>query len=193
MKAICNLDVPIDSKAPKPSLQTKEVPQGKKAGAKIGLRRKQSSKHTSESKTEASKSKTSQSEKETTSNLAKDKIPSHPLPPTLVVGEMHKEAQQTAGGPTSLGATRTNPSVLVDKTKYTEDGLKTAHTDLDTISTFFSPGSLEDEPIIVSDESEEEETERYKDTYATSHDEPEDTSVPHPSSPKSVQLQELMA
>ncbi|GKA82731.1 hypothetical protein Tco_0789479 [Tanacetum coccineum] len=58
MKAICNLDVPVDSKAPKPSSQTEEVPQGKKPGAKSGLRRKQSSKHTSESKTEASKSKT---------------------------------------------------------------------------------------------------------------------------------------
>ncbi|GKA94606.1 hypothetical protein Tco_0816644 [Tanacetum coccineum] len=70
-----------------------------------GLRRKQSSKHTSESKTEASKSKTGQSEKETQSSSAKDKSPSHPSPPTPVVGEMHKEAQQAAGGPTSLGAT----------------------------------------------------------------------------------------
>ncbi|GJV35559.1 hypothetical protein Tco_1408036 [Tanacetum coccineum] len=58
MNAICNLDVPMDSKAPKPSSQTKEVPQGKKLGAKSGLGRKQSLKHTSESKTEASKSKT---------------------------------------------------------------------------------------------------------------------------------------
>ncbi|GKF57892.1 hypothetical protein Tco_0171429, partial [Tanacetum coccineum] len=63
------------------------------------------SKHTSESKTEASKSKTGQSEKETQSSLAKDKSPSHHSPPTLVVGEMHKEAQQAAGGSTSLGAT----------------------------------------------------------------------------------------
>ncbi|GJU80839.1 hypothetical protein Tco_1283204 [Tanacetum coccineum] len=105
MKAIYNLDVPVDSKAPKPSSQTEEVPQGKKPRAKSGLRRKQSSKHTSESKTEASKSKTGQSEKETQSSLAKDKILSHPLPPTPVVGKMHKEAQQAVGGPTSLGAT----------------------------------------------------------------------------------------
>ncbi|GJY41087.1 retrovirus-related pol polyprotein from transposon TNT 1-94 [Tanacetum coccineum] len=105
MKAICNLDVPMDSKAPKPSSKTEEVPQGKKLGAKSGPRRKQSSKHTSESKTEASKSKTGQSETETQSSSAKDKSPSHPSPPTLVVGEMHKEAQQAAGGPTSLGAT----------------------------------------------------------------------------------------
>ncbi|GJX78119.1 hypothetical protein Tco_0324930 [Tanacetum coccineum] len=55
--------------------------------------------------TKAFKSKAGQSEKETQSSLAKDKSPSHPSPPTPVVGEMHKEAQQAAGGPTSLGAT----------------------------------------------------------------------------------------
>ncbi|GJS96346.1 hypothetical protein Tco_0645949 [Tanacetum coccineum] len=61
MKSICNLDMHVDSKAPKPSLQIEEVPQGKKPGAKSGLKRKQSSKHASESKIEASKSKTGQS------------------------------------------------------------------------------------------------------------------------------------
>ncbi|GJT31304.1 hypothetical protein Tco_0911579 [Tanacetum coccineum] len=111
----------------------------KNPGAKSGLRRKQYSKHTSESKTEASKSKTGQSDKETQSSWAKDKSPSHPSPSTPVVDEMHKEAQQVAGGPTSLGATSeegahpqlssgTNPSVLVDQTKSARDGLKTAHT-----------------------------------------------------------------
>nr|GEY30839.1 hypothetical protein [Tanacetum cinerariifolium] len=92
-------------KSPKPSSQTEEVPQGKKPGAKSGLKRKQSLKHTSESKTEASKSKTSQSEKDTQSSSAKDKSLSHPSPLTPMVGEMHKEAQQAAGSPTSLGAT----------------------------------------------------------------------------------------
>ncbi|GKF19815.1 hypothetical protein Tco_0068453, partial [Tanacetum coccineum] len=53
MKAICNLDVPVDSKALKYSSPTEEVPQGKKPGARSGLRRKQSSKHTSESTTES--------------------------------------------------------------------------------------------------------------------------------------------
>ncbi|GJX73547.1 hypothetical protein Tco_0312142 [Tanacetum coccineum] len=91
-KAICNLDVPVESKAPKPSSQTKEVPQVKNTRAKSGLRRKRSSKHTFESITEASKSQTGQSKKETKSSLAKDKSPSHPSPPTRVVGEMHKEA-----------------------------------------------------------------------------------------------------
>ncbi|GJY60474.1 hypothetical protein Tco_0461131 [Tanacetum coccineum] len=247
MKAICNLDVPVDPKAPKPS-QTEEVPQGKKPGAKSRLRRKQSSKHISESKTEASKSKTGQSKKETQSSLAKDKSPSHPSPPTSVVGEMHKEAQQAAGGPTSLRATsedgahpqlnsghdasadstdEADPGLSTpndslpsqqDQTKSARDGLKTAQTDSgtneskayeiskkikledlsdllkDTRSAFFTPDSPQDEPIIVLDESkEEEEVAKDKDTHASSHDVPEDTSIPHPPSPKSAQLQELMA
>ncbi|GJS50184.1 hypothetical protein Tco_0600305 [Tanacetum coccineum] len=79
MKAICKLYVHVVSKAPKPSSQTEE--------------------------TEASKSKTGQSETKTKSSSTKDKNPSHPSPLTLVVGEMHKETHQTAGGLTSLGAT----------------------------------------------------------------------------------------
>ncbi|GKA35143.1 hypothetical protein Tco_0721634 [Tanacetum coccineum] len=210
MKAICNIDVPVESQAPKTSSQTKKKdPQGKKPGDRSGLKRKQSSKHTSESKTEASKSKSGQSDKETQSSLAKDKNLTHPSSFTPRVAEMHKEAQQAAGG--------THPSVLVDKTKFARDGLKTAHPDLgtnedsrsdenlkkikiedlsnlmqDTRSAFFSTNSLVDEPIIVSD-SKEEENESHEDTHATSHNEPEDTSVPPPPSPKSVQLQELMA
>ncbi|GJT28010.1 hypothetical protein Tco_0908285, partial [Tanacetum coccineum] len=211
MKTICNLDVLVDSKAPKPSSQTEE---------------------------------------ETKSSSAKDKSPSHPSPPIPVVSEMHKEAQQAAGGPTSLGATseegahpqlssghdasadstaeadpgisapndsisqkqgmdegtknysfdhiftRSNPSVLVDKTKSAGDGLKNAHPDSganeesraddislkvkledlsdilkDTRYAFFTIDSPPDEPIIVSDESEkEEEVAKDKDTKATFHD-----------------------
>ncbi|GJY91866.1 hypothetical protein Tco_0507648 [Tanacetum coccineum] len=56
MKAIYNLDVSVDSIAPKYYSPTKEVPQGKKPRARSGFRRKKSSKHTSESPTEASKS-----------------------------------------------------------------------------------------------------------------------------------------
>ncbi|GKA81508.1 retrovirus-related pol polyprotein from transposon TNT 1-94 [Tanacetum coccineum] len=117
----------------------------------------------------------------------------------LVVGEMHKEAQQVAGGPTSLGATSeegAQPQLSSDKIKSAGDGLKTTHTnssaneesiaddislkvkleDLsdilkDTISAFFTPDSPPDEPIIISDESEEEEeVAKDKDTEATSHD-----------------------
>nr|GEV18088.1 hypothetical protein [Tanacetum cinerariifolium] len=105
-QAICNLDVLVDSKAPKYTSPTKEVPQGKRHRARSGLRRKQSSKHTSGSTTEASKSQSSHSKKENKSSSAIDTSPSHPSPPTLVVGEMHKEAQLAAGGPTSLGDTR---------------------------------------------------------------------------------------
>ncbi|GKC73481.1 hypothetical protein Tco_1119364, partial [Tanacetum coccineum] len=112
-----------------------------------------------------------------------------------------------------------NPSVLVDKIKSVGDGLKTSHTnsgankeskaddillkvklkDLsdilkDTRSAFFTLDSSPDEPIIVSDESEEEEeVTKDKDTEATSYDIPEGTLVPPLPSPKSAQIQELMA
>ncbi|GJV23107.1 hypothetical protein Tco_1375802 [Tanacetum coccineum] len=112
-----------------------------------------------------------------------------------------------------------NPSVLVDKTKSVRDGLKTGHTDSganeesraddislkvkledlsdilkDTRSSFFTPDSQPDESIIVLDESEEEEeVAKDKDTEATSHDVPNDTSFLPPPSLKSAQIQKLMA
>nr|GEY77733.1 hypothetical protein [Tanacetum cinerariifolium] len=105
MKAICNIDVPVESQALTTSSKIKmKVPQGKKPRARNGLRRKKSSKYTSKSKTEASK--TGQLDKETYPGSAKDKSPSHPSASTPVVAEMHKEAQQVVGGPTSLGDTR---------------------------------------------------------------------------------------
>ncbi|GKA74762.1 hypothetical protein Tco_0781064 [Tanacetum coccineum] len=205
MKAICNLDVPVESKSPKYSSQTEEVPQGKKHRAKSGLRRKQSSKHTSESTTEASKSQYGQSKKETKSSSAKDKSPSHPSPPTQVVGH-DALADSTAKADPGIFAPKdsisskqdmdegtknysfnhifagSNSSFLVDKTKSARDEIKTAHTDSgaseesraddislkvklddlsdilkDTRSAFFTPNTPSDEPIIISDESEEEE------------------------------------
>nr|GFB66073.1 hypothetical protein [Tanacetum cinerariifolium] len=85
---------------------------------------------------------------------------SHPLPPTPVVGEMHTEAQQAAGGPTSLGDT-------------SKDGAHSQLEDLadilkDTRSAFFTPDSPTNEPIIISDMSEEEKNvENDKDTKDT--------------------------
>nr|GFA79002.1 hypothetical protein [Tanacetum cinerariifolium] len=72
------------------------------------------------------KSKTGQSEKDTRSSSTRDKSLSHPSPPTPMVGEMHKEAQQVAGVLTSLGATSEEGAHL----QLSSDGLKTAHTDL---------------------------------------------------------------
>ncbi|GJV27877.1 hypothetical protein Tco_1384325, partial [Tanacetum coccineum] len=120
---------------------------------------------------------------------------------TPVVGEIHKEAQQAAGDPTSLRATNkegAHPHLSSDQTKSARDGLKTTHTDSstskesnandiskkikmkdlsdllkDTRSTFFTPDSPQDEPIIVSDESKEEETKKDEDSHATSHNKDE--------------------
>ncbi|GJY65966.1 hypothetical protein Tco_0468204 [Tanacetum coccineum] len=150
IKAICNLDVPVDSKAPKYSSPTEEVPQGKKPGARSRLRRKQSSKHTSESATKASKSQSSYSKKETKSSSVMETSPSHPSPPTPV--GIDEGTKNYSFAHILVGS---NPSVLVKKTKSARDGLKTAHT-------------TSDEPITVSDESEEEEdAETDKDTEDT--------------------------
>ncbi|GJU48504.1 hypothetical protein Tco_1218059 [Tanacetum coccineum] len=147
MKAICNLDVPVDSKASKPSSETEKVPQGKKPGAKSGLRRKQSSKYTYESKTEASKSKTGQSEKETYF--------------------FHLHSESASGHDASAN--------------FTDEAYPGLYAPNDSI------------PAQQDKSEEEEEVAKDKDTHVSSHDEPEDTSIPHPPSLKLAQIQELMA
>nr|GEU68600.1 putative reverse transcriptase, RNA-dependent DNA polymerase [Tanacetum cinerariifolium] len=215
MKAIYNLDVPVDSKSPKYSSPTEEVPQGK------SLKLKADSKENNLQNTHLSPPL-----RHPNPNLAIHIRKLSPVQPwtqaqailhllyqwlvkcikrhikQLVAQVKDRAHPQLSSGP--------NPSVLVDKTQSAGDGLKTAHTtssankesggddilrkvkleDLADIlkgtrSAFFTPDSPTDEPIIVSDISEEEENAKNdKDT--------EDTSFSHPS-PKSAQLQELMA
>nr|GEZ93075.1 hypothetical protein [Tanacetum cinerariifolium]GEZ93658.1 hypothetical protein [Tanacetum cinerariifolium] len=62
----------------------------------------------------------------------------------------------------------------------------------DIRSAFFTPNSPQDEPIIVTDKSEEYDVDK-EETHDTSHDMLEYTSVSHPPSLKSAQVQELMA
>ncbi|GKG02319.1 hypothetical protein Tco_0307024 [Tanacetum coccineum] len=94
---------------------------------------------------------------------------------------MDEGTKNYAPGHTFVG---TNLSVLVDQTKSARDGLKTTHTDLDTRSTFFTPDFPIDEPIIVTDESEEEEAEKHKEAHDASHNKPKDTSTSRTLSPK---------
>nr|GEV46790.1 carotenoid cleavage dioxygenase 1 [Tanacetum cinerariifolium] len=64
--------------------------------------------------------------------------PSHPSPPTLVVGEMHKEAQQAARGLTSLGATSekgAHPQLTRGLTSLGATSEKGAHPQLSNDST----------------------------------------------------------
>ncbi|GJW36251.1 hypothetical protein Tco_0059171 [Tanacetum coccineum] len=115
MLAICKAKEPMEFKAPRISSRAeKRGSQGKMFGAKTGLRRKQSSKHTFESKTKANKGgsstsptgfKTGHSDQETQSSSVVDTNPSKPSASTPVVAELHKEGQQAADGLTSLGAT----------------------------------------------------------------------------------------
>nr|GEU67149.1 hypothetical protein [Tanacetum cinerariifolium] len=156
---------------------------------------------------------------ETKSSSAMDTSPSHLSSPTLVVGEMHKKAQQAAGGPTFLEDTSkdgahpqlssvSNLSVLVDKTKSARDGLKST----DTTSSANKESRADD---ISQNVKLEDLADILKDTRSafftpgSPTDEPiiasdvseenakndkdtKDTSVP-PTSLKLAQLQELMA
>ncbi|GJU46831.1 hypothetical protein Tco_1204097 [Tanacetum coccineum] len=213
LKAIYNLDVHVDSKSPKPSLQTEEVPQGKNPGAKIGLRRKQSSKHIFKSKTKASKSKTGQSEKKlnpvwpTTKAQAILHLPHQWLvkcikrhSKQLLLFMLHSKS--ASGHDASVDSTaEVDPGLSAHNdsgysTKSRRDELKITHADSgtneesraddilkkikledlsdllkDTRFAFFTPDSPQDEPIIVSDGSkEEEEVSKDNDIHASSHD-----------------------
>ncbi|GKE37777.1 hypothetical protein Tco_1461182 [Tanacetum coccineum] len=135
--------------------------------------------------------------------------------------EMHKEDQQAADGPSSLGATSkegahpqlssgSNPSLLVDKTNSAGDGLKTAHTTsgeneesrADDIS---QKVKLEDLLDILKDtrsafftpDSPTDEPiivldESKEEVDAEKNKDTDDTSVPPPPYLKLAQIQELM-
>nr|GEZ11906.1 hypothetical protein [Tanacetum cinerariifolium] len=88
-------------------------------------------------------------------------IPTGEVRGEIVVGEMHKEAHQAAGDPTSLGATSEEGA----HPQLSSDILK------DTRSAFFTFDSIPDDPIIISDKSEEEEeVSKDKDTEDTSEE-----------------------
>ncbi|GKF37611.1 hypothetical protein Tco_0114369, partial [Tanacetum coccineum] len=90
MLVVCNLAALNAPKAPKPSSISERVPQGTKPGAKPGHKKQlTSSKQPYVSSIEATK----------------DSNPSQPSVSTPMDNEMHKEDQQAAGGPSSLGAT----------------------------------------------------------------------------------------
>nr|GFA98257.1 hypothetical protein [Tanacetum cinerariifolium] len=167
IKAICNLDVPVDSKAPKYSSPTEEP-----------------------------------FKKETKSSSAIDTSPSHPSPPTPMVGEIHKEVQQAASGLPYLGGTseerahprlssghdaladfiaKADPSISTPKDSISSKQVKLEDlSDIlkDTRSAFFTPDSPTDEPIIILDESKEgKEVAKDKDIEDTSNEELEQAKV----------------
>ncbi|GKB17886.1 hypothetical protein Tco_0851809 [Tanacetum coccineum] len=92
MLAICNANAPVAFKALKTSSKDEKK-------SKI-----EAAKGVSSSKWDTS-SQTGHLEKETHSSSAMDTNPSQPSASTPMVAEMHKEDQQAAGGPISLGVT----------------------------------------------------------------------------------------
>ncbi|GKE55729.1 hypothetical protein Tco_1494914 [Tanacetum coccineum] len=160
-------------------------------------------------------SKTGSSRKRKESNSAKDSNPSQPLVSTPADTGMHKEDQQAAGGPTSLGVISTDLNVLADKTKSISDGLETILTtpeigtrnaakpseeikfgeimleDLAKLvpnvkANFKDLDLLEDDPIIVVDDSEEDEEDKNGKIHSTTNDKTEDISASTPPSLNSL-------
>ncbi|GJU67771.1 hypothetical protein Tco_1254030 [Tanacetum coccineum] len=193
MLAVCNLATPNVPKAPKPSI-AERVPQGTNPGAKPRHKKQ----------------------------LTSSKQPYVSSRETTKDTEMHKEDQQAASGPSSLGATNkegshpqlssgSNLSVLLDRTKSARDGLKTAHTTSGAnkesrANDISRKVKLEDLSDILKDtrsafftpDSPTDEPiiisdESEEEEDAEKDKDTEDTSVPPPPSPKLAQIHELIA
>ncbi|GJT69589.1 hypothetical protein Tco_1028875 [Tanacetum coccineum] len=130
MKAIYNLDVPVDPKAPKPSSQTEEVPQGKKPGAK---------------------------RYDTSADSTTEVDPGLYAPNDSI--------------PSQQGINEESRADEISKKIKLED---LSNLLKDTRSAFFTLDFPQDEPIIISDESKEEEVAKDKDTHVSYHDSKKD-------------------
>ncbi|GKC87058.1 hypothetical protein Tco_1147707 [Tanacetum coccineum] len=176
---------PVVFKTPKPSFNAERVPQGTKPGAKPGHKKHStSSKQPFVSSKEATKggsskaligSKTGHLKRKKESSSAMDSNPSQTSASTPVVAEMHKEDQQTTGGPTSLRVKEDEASrtIKLEDLAKLESSVQTSFKYLD---------SPEDDPIIVVDDSDEDE--EADEVHATTNVETEDTLVPKSSSPR---------
>nr|GEW45981.1 hypothetical protein [Tanacetum cinerariifolium] len=133
MKAICNVDMHVDSKAPKYSSPTDEVPKAKSLELEVD------------------------SEENNIQNTHLSPPLRHPNP--NLAFQKRKLSPQAAGGPTSLGDTSkdgAHPQLSSGHDASIDFTAKADPEDLadilkDTRSTFFTPDSSTDEPIIISD------------------------------------------
>nr|GEX24725.1 hypothetical protein [Tanacetum cinerariifolium]GEX39638.1 hypothetical protein [Tanacetum cinerariifolium] len=205
MLAICNVKKLVAFKAPRTTSQTeKMVSQGTKPRAKAGHKKQSTySKQPPMSSSEATKggsskaptfSKTYPSRKRKESSSAKDSNPSQPLVSTPLHTRMHKEDQQAAGGPTSLGVTRRkNVAKLSEEIKCEETKLEDLAKLAPNVDADFKDlDSLDDDPIIVVDDSEEDEKEdKNKEIHFTTNDKTKDISASILPSPRSIHIQEL--
>ncbi|GJR00132.1 hypothetical protein Tco_0523116 [Tanacetum coccineum] len=167
---------PVVFKAPKPSSNAERVPQGTKPRAKLGHKKHSISlKQPSVSSKEATKGRSSKaptgskighSKKRKESSSAMDSNPSQPLVFTPVDTRMHKEDQQATGGPTSLGVTSEERAYLnsivfalgcdasADSTAKLDPRLSALNDSIPQQQDLDLP---EDDPVIVVDDSNEDE------------------------------------
>ncbi|GJS30911.1 hypothetical protein Tco_0491531 [Tanacetum coccineum] len=203
MLVACSAAKPVVFKAPNPSSNAKMVTKGGSSKAPTG-------------------SKTSYLKRKKESSSAMDSNPSQTSASTLVVAKMHKEDQQAIGNPKYLGVTgeeRANPQLSsgydasADSTAKADLGLSapndfipqqqgmdegTKNTSFIHISvvqpSFNDLDSPVDDPIIVVDDSDEDEEAEKDEVHTTTNAETEDASVLKSSSPRSslpTELKEL--
>ncbi|GKC80805.1 hypothetical protein Tco_1131579 [Tanacetum coccineum] len=211
MLDICVVDTPMVFKAPKTSSKAESVYQGTKPGAKPRHKKlSTSSKQHAVSNKKATKgrsskaptsSKTGHSKKRKDSSSAMDSNPSQPLVSTPVDTEIHKEDQQVTGGPTfrgndasTLSTTEADPgksapSDFVPQQQGMNKGTKNTSYDHLFVGNEASSiakqlqrsDSPEDDPVIVMDDSDEDEDDE---VHATENVETKDTLVSKSSSPR---------
>nr|GEY56070.1 hypothetical protein [Tanacetum cinerariifolium] len=156
-------------------------------------------------------SKTGHSKKRKESSSVMDSNPRQPLVSIPVDPGMHKEDQQATGGPTSLGDTRDDASAFSTTeadpgnsaprkrassiTRHVEEEEAFITITLEDLAklvsnvqpSFKDVDLHEDDPVIIIEESDEEENE----IHATKNVKIEDTSVPKSPYPKCSLIQEL--
>ncbi|GKB16103.1 hypothetical protein Tco_0850026 [Tanacetum coccineum] len=201
--------VPNVPKAPKtPSHTKKKVPQCKRLGAKTGLRRKHTSEsNTKASNSQAGHLEKENMSSTTMDSNPSEPSASTPVdaelnkedqqaaggPTSLGVTTSFTFHSESASGydasanftaevdPEISASHGTNPSVLVDTTKFARDGSQTAHivsgTKQNTRSAFISDEYQEDEPFIISKKSSEEHDERNEDTHLEQEKEKADAEI----------------
>nr|GEU57630.1 hypothetical protein [Tanacetum cinerariifolium] len=185
MLAICNVAEPLLFKAPKPSSNAKRVPQGTKPEAKPGHK-----KHSTSSKQPYVSSKEATKGDDALAISIAEADPGKYAPSDFVPQKkgMNKRTKNTSYDYLFAG---TDLHVLEDKTPYVEEDEATRTIKLEDLvklvssvqPSFKDLDSPKDDPIIVVDDSDEDE--EAEKVHATTNVKTKDTLVPKSSSPMS--------
>nr|GEY12726.1 hypothetical protein [Tanacetum cinerariifolium] len=195
MLAIYAADTPVVFKAPNPYSNAERVPQGTKPGAKLGHKKHSSSKQSFGSNKEATKASFIIHSESASGNNAlavstAEAEPEYSAPSDFV--PLHQGMNEgTKNNSYDHLYAGTDPSVARQIEEETSNTIKLEDLAklVSHVQTCFKVlDSPEDDPVIVVDDSDEDEKDE---VHATENVKTKDTSVPTSSSPRSSQSQEL--